>query len=87
MAAHIGTAHTSRLRTMVVPREHGAWGMLLVPLATGAVAAAGRHQRQRARAFCCRRDVALLAAHPGRELAGHLGNQGAYREERSSFCA
>lgn len=24
---------------MVVPREHGAWGMLLVPLATGAVAA------------------------------------------------
>ena len=26
---------------MVVPREHGAWGMLLVPLATGAVVAAG----------------------------------------------
>lgn len=25
-----------RLRTLVVPREHGAWGMLLVPLATGA---------------------------------------------------
>lgn len=25
---------------MVIPREHGAWGMLLVPLATGAVAAA-----------------------------------------------
>ena len=24
---------------MVVPREHGAWGMMLVPLATGAVAA------------------------------------------------
>jgi hypothetical protein len=24
---------------MVIPREHGAWGMLLVPLATGAVAA------------------------------------------------
>ena len=28
-----------RLRTMLIPREHGAWGMLLVPLATGAVAA------------------------------------------------
>ncbi|HKD83360.1 MAG TPA: YwiC-like family protein [Terriglobales bacterium] len=28
------------MRTMVVPREHGAWGMLLVPLATGAVVAA-----------------------------------------------
>jgi len=25
---------------MVVPREHGAWGMMLVPLATGAVVAA-----------------------------------------------
>lgn len=25
---------------MVIPREHGAWGMLLVPLVTGAVAAA-----------------------------------------------
>jgi len=25
---------------MVVPREHGAWGMLLVPLATGAIVAA-----------------------------------------------
>lgn len=24
---------------MIIPREHGAWGMLLVPLATGAVAA------------------------------------------------
>ncbi len=26
---------------MIVPREHGAWGMLLVPLVTGAVVAAG----------------------------------------------
>jgi hypothetical protein len=26
-----------RRRALVVPREHGAWGMLLVPLATGAV--------------------------------------------------
>jgi YwiC-like protein len=39
MAAHISTAQTSRMRTMVVPREHGAWGMLLVPLVTGGVAA------------------------------------------------
>ncbi len=39
MAAHISTLQNSRLRTMVVPREHGAWGMLLVPLATGAVVA------------------------------------------------
>jgi hypothetical protein len=41
MAAHIriGNAQTSRMRAMVIPREHGAWGMLLVPLATGAVVA------------------------------------------------
>lgn len=26
-----------RIRAMVVPREHGAWGILLVPLLTGAV--------------------------------------------------
>ena len=26
-------------KALVIPREHGAWGMLLVPLATGAVAA------------------------------------------------
>jgi YwiC-like protein len=26
----------SRLRYLIIPREHGAWGMLLVPLATGA---------------------------------------------------
>jgi hypothetical protein len=40
MAAHISTANNARMKTMVVPREHGAWGMLLVPLATGAVVAA-----------------------------------------------
>ena len=39
MAAHITTVNGSRLKTMVVPREHGAWGMMLVPLATGAVTA------------------------------------------------
>jgi len=27
---------TARVRSLVWPREHGAWGMLLVPLATGA---------------------------------------------------
>jgi YwiC-like protein len=30
---------------MVIPREHGAWGMLLVPLTTGAVVAAGTDAR------------------------------------------
>ena len=31
------TPGAARLRSFVWPREHGAWGMLLVPLATGAV--------------------------------------------------
>ena len=39
MAAHPATVNGSRLRTMVIPREHGAWGMMLVPLATGAIVA------------------------------------------------
>src|SRR5207244_12990037 len=26
-----------RVRALIVPREHGAWGILLVPLATGAI--------------------------------------------------
>jgi YwiC-like protein len=45
MAEHIAQLvslsndHVSRprMRALVVPREHGAWGMLLVPLATGAM--------------------------------------------------
>lgn len=47
MAEHIrelagfSSAHNSRARlhSLIVPREHGAWGMLLVPLATGAAVA------------------------------------------------
>src|SRR5208283_2688667 len=39
MAAHTDTLHPSRLRAMTIPREHGAWGMLLVPLVSGAVVA------------------------------------------------
>ncbi len=30
-------AQKARHRALVVPREHGAWGMLLIPLATGAL--------------------------------------------------
>jgi hypothetical protein len=39
MAAYPGTLQNSRLKAMIIPREHGAWGMLLVPLVTGAVVA------------------------------------------------
>jgi hypothetical protein len=33
------TLNHARLRSFVLPREHGAWGILLVPLVTGAVVA------------------------------------------------
>ncbi len=65
---------------MVIPREHGAWGMLLVPLATGAVVALRSGVNGSALALflrCCH--VALLAAHAGRELAGHFADQSAER--------
>src|SRR6516164_4984254 len=39
MATLTMSTNNLRLKTMLVPREHGAWGMLLVPLATGAVVA------------------------------------------------
>ncbi len=35
-AAGLGFPAKERLHALVVPREHGAWGMLLVPLLTGA---------------------------------------------------
>jgi hypothetical protein len=34
----VDTAEQTRRRAMIVPREHGAWGLLLVPLFTGLVA-------------------------------------------------
>ena len=37
MASVADLLQNSRLKAMVIPREHGAWGMMLVPLATGAV--------------------------------------------------
>src|SRR3989441_12276175 len=39
MAEHVTelvALSNSRLRSLIIPREHGAWGMMLVPLATGA---------------------------------------------------
>src|SRR5579883_510245 len=35
MVSNLRTAERARLRSLVVPREHGAWGKLLVPLAIG----------------------------------------------------
>jgi hypothetical protein len=35
MVSNVHVTNRARLRSMTVPREHGAWGMLLVPLAIG----------------------------------------------------
>jgi YwiC-like protein len=45
VATEAAILQNPRLKSMVIPREHGAWGMLLVPLATGAVVAAGPNAR------------------------------------------
>ena len=37
--ATLTTPQTARRKALAVPREHGAWGMMLIPLATGALAA------------------------------------------------
>ena len=36
MATDIQQVHHERIKALVVPREHGAWGILLVPLVIGA---------------------------------------------------
>jgi len=41
MAIPMNPINASRTRAMWVPREHGAWGLLLVPLVTGAGAVFG----------------------------------------------
>jgi len=41
MAIPLNPIGASRTRAMWVPREHGAWGLLLVPLVTGAGAVSG----------------------------------------------
>ena len=40
-----GTAQQTRRRAMIVPREHGAWGLLVVPLFTGMAAGFGSEHR------------------------------------------
>jgi len=38
----LNSAQSLRTRALWLPREHGAWGMLLMPLVTGAAVAASR---------------------------------------------
>lgn len=38
----LSTVPKERLRALVVPREHGAWGMMLIPLLTGAAVGLAR---------------------------------------------
>lgn len=37
-ATHLAAVSNRRTSSLITPREHGAWGLLLVPLATGAAA-------------------------------------------------
>lgn len=44
-ATTVPTIPQSRMRAFFLPREHGAWGMLLVPLVTGAAAGSPHGER------------------------------------------
>ncbi len=46
-AVNLRPLNTARTRSLVIPREHGAWGMLLVPLVTGAAVGLIEHGRAR----------------------------------------
>jgi hypothetical protein len=35
MTSELHTLHAAQLRSLVLPREHGAWGILLIPLVSG----------------------------------------------------
>ena len=61
-----------RRRALIVPREHGAWGMLLVPLVTGAaVGLLAGGQRCPGSAVDDGSAVTVLAENAGRKLARH----------------
>lgn len=45
MAATVLAPNPERIRSMIVPREHGAWGMLLIPMITGAAVGLASGQR------------------------------------------
>lgn len=45
MATQVSVLQNARLKAMVVPREHGAWGMLFVPMFSGAVVAGAATSR------------------------------------------
>src|SRR3974390_2883378 len=75
VATQAGTLQNPRLKAMVIPREHGAWGMLLVPLTTGAIVAAGTGANFRALGLFVVAG-ALLDAHALGGLAWYDSYQG-----------
>ena len=44
-ATPMAAAQRARIKALIVPREHGAWGLLLVPLFTGVVVGAASSHR------------------------------------------
>ncbi len=47
--------HPDRRRALILPREHGAWGLLLVPMVTGAgIALCETHEYRSFSSYCWR---------------------------------
>ena len=69
----------ARMRALIVPREHGAWGLLLVPLFTGVVAGiASEHRNLAIAGVHSGRAVVVLVADTGREPDWHQFADGQY---------
>lgn len=87
MATPMDAASTLRTRGLWVPREHGAWGMLLVPLVTGA-GAAGEGGGYIALGWFALAAVALFWLRtPVESLAGTSVNRARTAEERRAALA
>lgn len=67
----INAAQQSRRRAMIIPREHGAWGLLFVPLFTGFVAGfAPEHRIWQLLLFTCAAVSLFLLRTPLESLVG-----------------
>ena len=77
----VRAAQQTRTRALIVPREHGAWGLLLVPLFTGVVAGvASEYRIWPLLMFTAACAVFILAADTGRKPDWHQFTDGQYRK-------
>ena len=74
----------TRTRALIVPREHGAWGLLLVPLFTGVVAGfASEHSDLAVAHVHSSCAVFVLAADTGRKPDWHQFADGRYSKRKA----